>query len=69
VIDVTKSEFDKLKIGDCITNRKGEIFQIDMDYVFGPPKQVFGAKLLDAEKYQSIRVSESNFCFFERVFP
>ena len=66
---MTKIEFDRLKVGDFVANREGEIFKIEMDYVFGPPAQVFGAILQNEEKYQSIRISEGNFKFFERVFP
>ena len=69
MIGMTIREFNKLKVGDFVTNRKGEIFKIDMDYVFGSPAQVFGAILQDDDKYQSIRIDEDNFQFFKRVFP
>ena len=66
---MTKREFDMLKVGDFIANREGEIFEVDMDYVIGPPVQVFSANLQGGERAQSIRISEGNFQFYERIFP
>ena len=66
---MTKRKFDKLKVGDSVVDKEGKIFTIDMDYVFGPPAQVFSAILQGGEKYQSIRISEGNFQFYERIFP
>ena len=66
---MTKREFDRLKVGDYVTNREGEIFKVDMDYVLDPPVQIFGALLQGGERYQSIRISEVNFQFYERIFP
>ena len=68
-IDMTKREFDKLKVGDFIVNKEGENFKVDMDYVFGPPVQVLSATLQGGEREQSIRISEGNFQFYERIFP
>ena len=67
--DMTKREFDRLKVGDCIANREGEIFTIDGEYVLGPPVQVFSAVLRGGERSQAIRISEGNFQFYERIFP
>ena len=69
MIGMTKGEFDRLKVGDFVANREGEFYKIEMDYVFGPPVQVFEAILQNGEKYQSIRIDEGNFRFFKRVFP
>ena len=66
---MTKREFDRLKVGDFIVNKEGEIFKIDMDYVLGPPVQVFSAILQGGEREQSIRISEGNFQYYERIFP
>ena len=66
---MTKKEFDILKVGDHVANGEGEIFKIDMEYVLGPPVQIFSALLQGVERYQSIRISEGNFQFYERVFP
>ena len=37
--------------------------------MLGPTVQAFSAILQSKEKYQTIRLSEVNFRFFERVFP
>ena len=66
---MTKREFDRLKVGDFVTNKEDEIFKIDMEYVFGPPTQVFSAVLQSEGTYQAIRISEGNFQFYERIFP
>ena len=69
IIDMTKREFDRLNVGDFVVNKEGEIFKIDMDYVLGPPVQVFSAILQSENTYQSIRISEGTFHFYERIFP
>ena len=66
---MTKREFDRLQIGDFVTNKEGELFKIDMDYVFGPPTQVFSATLQNGGAYKSIRIDSDNFHFFKRAFP
>ena len=66
---MTKREFDRLKVGDFVVNKEGEIFKIDMDYVLGSPVQIFSAILQHEKTYQSIRISEGNFRFYERIFP
>ena len=66
---MTKGEFDRLSVGDYVTNKEGEVFKIDMDYVLGPPSQIFSAVLQNGKAYQSIRISEGNFQFYERIFP
>ena len=68
-INIAKREFDRLEGGDHVTNRDGEIFTIDMEYVLGPPVQIFSAILQSGEKYQPIRISEGIFQFYERIFP
>ena len=65
---MTKREFGRLQIGDYITNKEGELFKIDMDYVFGPPAQVFGAALQNDGAYKAIRIDGSNFHHFKRAF-
>ena len=66
---MTEGEFERLKVGDFVADSEGEIFKINMDYVLGPPVQIFNAVLQSKGKYQAIRISEGNFRFYERVFP
>jgi hypothetical protein len=66
---MTESEFDRLKVGDFVADREGDVYKITMDYALGPPKQIFSAVLQSDVKYQEIRISEGNFRFYERVFP
>ena len=66
---MTKREFDRLKVGDFLVNKEGELFKINMDYVFGPPVQVFGAVLQNSENYRSIRIDGGNYHFYKRAFP
>ena len=66
---MTKREFDRLQIGDYITNKEGELFKIDMDYIFGTLVQVLSATLQNTNKYKAVRIDGSNFHFFKRVLP
>jgi len=66
---LTKRDFDRLRVGDFLTDKEGKLYKIDMDYVFGPPAQVFSAVLQNGDKYQAIRIDGSNFHLYKRAFP
>jgi len=68
-MNMTKREFEHLKAGDYLTDKEGALYKIDMDYVLGPPVQIFSALLQSGDKYEAIRIDSSNFHLFKRAFP
>lgn len=64
---MTKAEFKHLKVGDVVISKDGEQYRIKLDWVHGPPNQVFYAERIKPDTYRAIQVSEGNMQFWEKI--